>query len=173
MKKEEKNTIIDSIVQQIQDKKHFYIADIGDLNAEATSKLRRKCFENKIELVVVKNTLLKKALEKINGNYQELYDVLSHSTSLMLSETANAPARMIKDFRKSGNKPILKAAYVEDCIYVGDHLLDALVSLKSKNELVGDIIALLQSPAQNVISALQSGKNTLAGVVKTLSEKQN
>jgi large subunit ribosomal protein L10 len=122
--------------------------------------------------VFVKNTLLKKALEKIDGNYQELYDVLNHSTSLMLSETANAPARMIKDFRKSGSKPILKAAYVEDCIYVGDHLLDALVNLKSKNELIGDIIALLQSPANNVISALQSGKNTLAGVVKTLSEKQ-
>jgi large subunit ribosomal protein L10 len=173
MKREEKNTIIDSIIQQIQDKKHFYITDIGDLNAEATSKLRRKCFENKIELVVVKNTLLKKALEKIDGNYQELYDVLNNSTSLMLSETANAPARMIKDFRKSGSKPILKAAYVEDCIYVGDHLLDALVSLKSKNELIGDIIALLQSPAKNVVSALQSGKNTLAGVVKTLSEREN
>ena len=171
MKREEKDTIIDTLVQQIQNKKHFYLADISELNAQATSKLRRKCFDNKIELVVVKNTLLKKALEKMEGNYEELYSVLTNSTSLMLSESGNAPAKLIKEFRKKSPKPILKAAYVEECVYIGDQLLDSLVSIKSRDELIGDIIGMLQSPAKNVISALQSGKNTLAGVVKTLSER--
>jgi large subunit ribosomal protein L10 len=171
MKKEEKNTIIDSIVQRIQNKKHFYIADIASLNAEDTSKLRRKCFEQKIDLVVVKNTLLKKALEKLEGNYEDLYKILNNSTSLMLSETPNSPAKMIKEFRRVLSKPILKAAYVEEGIYLGDDQLDILASLKTKDELVGDIIGLLQSPAKNVISALQSGKNKLTGVIKTLSER--
>jgi large subunit ribosomal protein L10 len=171
MKKEEKNTIIDSIVQRIQNKKHFYIADTGSLNADDTSKLRRKCFEQKIELVVVKNTLLKKALEKLDGNYEELYDILNNPTSLMLSESPNSPARMIKEFRRVLSKPILKAAYVEESIYLGDDQLDILANLKTKDELVGDIIGLLQSPSKNVISALLSGKNKLAGVVKTLSER--
>ncbi len=171
MRKEEKNTIIDSLVERIQSKKHFYLADIAALNAESTSKLRRKCFENQIELIVVKNTLLQKALEKLNGNYEELYGTLKDSTSLMLSETGNAPAKLIKEFRKTSPKPILKAAYVEECVYLGDQQLDALVNIKSRDELIGDIIGLLQSPAKNVISALQSGKNTLAGVVKTLSER--
>lgn len=171
MKREEKNTIIESIVQQIESKKHFYITDIANLNAEDTSKLRRKCFENKIELVVVKNTLLKKALERMEGNYEELYGVLNNSTSLMLSETGNAPAKLIKDFRSNNSKPVLKAAYVEECVYIGDDQLDSLISLKSRDELIGDIIGLLQSPAKNVVSALQSGKGTLAGLVKTLSER--
>ena len=171
MKREEKNTIIENIIQQIQGSKHFYLTDIAALNAEATSKLRRKCFENNIELLVVKNTLLKKALEKMEGNYEELYSVLKDSTSLMLSETGNAPAKLIKEFRSTSPKPILKAAYVEECVYIGDQQLDALVSIKSRDELIGDIIGMLQSPANNVISALQSGKNTLAGVVKTLSER--
>jgi large subunit ribosomal protein L10 len=171
MKREEKNTIIDTIVKQIESKRHLYITDISQLNALSTSKLRRKCFENKIELVVVKNTLLKKALEKLEGNYEELYSVLNNSSSLMLSEVGNAPAKLIKEFRATSPKPILKAAYVEECVYVGDDQLDSLVSLKSRDELIGDIIGLLQSPAKNVVSALQSGKNTLAGVVKTLSER--
>jgi large subunit ribosomal protein L10 len=171
MKREEKNTIIDTIVKQIESKRHLYITDISQLNALSTSKLRRKCFENKIELVVVKNTLLRKALEKLEGNYEELYSVLNNSSSLMLSEVGNAPAKLIKEFRATSPKPILKAAYVEECVYVGDDQLDSLVSLKSRDELIGDIIGLLQSPAKNVISALQSGKNTLAGVVKTLSER--
>jgi large subunit ribosomal protein L10 len=171
MKREEKNTIIDNIVQQIQGTKHFYLTDIAALNAEATSKLRRKCFENNIELLVVKNTLLKKALEKMEGDYSELYSVLTNETSLMLSETGNAPAKLIKEFRAKNPKPILKAAYVEECVYIGDELLDSLVAIKSRNELIADIIGLLQSPAKNVISALQSGKNTLAGVVKTLSKR--
>jgi large subunit ribosomal protein L10 len=172
MKKEEKNTIIDNLVKQIEGTKHFYVADIADLNAADTSTLRRKCFENDVELIVVKNTLLKKALEKIGSRFDELFDVLNNSTSIMLSETGNMPARMIKEFRKTHGKPILKAAYVDECIYIGDNQLETLINIKSKNELIGEIIGLLQSPSKNIISALQSGKNTLAGVVKILSEKQ-
>ncbi|HEY9124513.1 MAG TPA: 50S ribosomal protein L10 [Bacteroidales bacterium] len=171
MRKEEKNTIIEDLVEQISANKHFYVADIANLNAATTSKLRRKCFENKIKLVVVKNTLLKKALEKIEGDYSEIYGVLNNSSSLLLCETGNAPAKLIKEFRKECEKPILKAAYVEGSVYLGDNQLNTLVSLKSREELIGDIIGLLQSPAKNVVSALQSGKNTLAGVVKTLSER--
>ena len=171
MKKEEKEAIIDNLVQQIKSNKHFYIADISTLNAEATSKLRRKCFEQQIKLVVVKNTLFKKALERSGSDYSELYGVLENSSSIMFTEQGSIPAKMIKEFRKTQEKPVLKAAYVEDCIYLGDNQLDALASLKTKEELVGDIIGLLQSPAKNVVSALQSGKNILAGVVKTLSEK--
>lgn len=171
MKREEKSTIIENIVEKIQNNKHFYITDIASLNAEDTSKLRKKCFESQIELLVVKNTLLRQAFERIGNNYEELYGVLNNSTSLMLCETGNAPARLIKEFRKTKTKPILKAAYVEECVYIGDELLDSLVNLKSHDELVGDIIGMLQSPAKNVISALQSGKNTLAGLVKTLSDR--
>jgi len=173
MKREEKNAIIDHLVEQIQTYKHFYITDIGGLNATDTSLLRRKCFEKEVKLMVVKNTLLKKALEQINGEvYEPLYGVLKDSTSLMLSTTGNVPARLIKDFRsKDKTKPVLKAAFVEESIYIGDNQLEALVNLKSKDELLGDVIGLLQSPAKNVLSALLSGKNTLGGIVKTLSER--
>lgn len=171
MRREEKNTIIDNIVQQIQGNKHFYVTDIGDLNALETSKLRRKCFENKIELIVVKNTLLKKALEKLDGDYKGLFEALSNSTSLMLSDVSNAPAKIIKEFRREHKKPILKAAYVEECIYLGDYQLDSLVIIKSREELIADIVGLLQSPVKNVVSALQSGKTQIAGIVKTLSDK--
>lgn len=171
MKKEEKEEIIENLVQQIKNLKHFYLTDISTLNAAMTSKLRRKCFENNIELVVVKNTLFKKALERTGGKYDELYDVLSNSTSVMFTEVGTVPARMIQEFRKTQERPILKAAYVEECVYIGDEQLNTLATLKTKEELVGDIIGLLQSPANNVISALQSGKNILAGVVKTLSER--
>ncbi len=173
MKKEEKNAIINDIAQQIKTYKHFYITDIGGLNAQDTSALRRKCFEKQVKLIVVKNTLLQKALEQLDGNaYQPLYDVLKNSTSLMLSTTGNAPAKLIKEFRgKEKEKPILKAAFVEECIYIGDNQLESLINIKSKEELLGEIITLIQSPAKNVLSALLSGKNTLAGVVKTLSER--
>jgi large subunit ribosomal protein L10 len=173
MKREEKNAIIDQLVEEIQAYKHFYITDIGGLNAADTSLLRRKCFDKQVKLKVVKNTLLKKALERIDAEaYQPLYAVLKDSTSLMLSTTGNAPAKLIKEFRsKDKTKPILKAAYVEESIYIGDNQLDLLVSLKSKDELLGDVIGLLQSPAKNVLSALLSGKNTLGGIVKTLSER--
>jgi large subunit ribosomal protein L10 len=174
MKKEDKNVIIDSLVTQLKSSKHFYIADASNMNSAATSKLRRKCFENKIELIVVKNTLFRKALEKTNGNYGDIAAVLKSNSAIMFCDTANIPARLIKDFRKENQKLkfTLKGAFVEEGVYIGDNQLDMLAALKSKNELIGDIIFMLQSPAQNVISALQSGKNTLAGVIKTLSDKK-
>jgi large subunit ribosomal protein L10 len=172
MKREDKNTIIDNLTESIGHSKHFYLADISALNAESTSKLRRACFEKEIQLVVVKNTLLRKALEKFEGKFEELYGLLNNSTSIMFTEAANIPARLIKEFRKTNEKPILKAAYVEESIYIGDDQLDALSSIKSREELLGDLILLLQSPARNVLSALQSGSNKLAGIVKTLSEKE-
>jgi large subunit ribosomal protein L10 len=172
MKREDKNTIIDSLKESVGNAKHFYLADISNLDAETTSKLRRSCFEKQIQLVVVKNTLLRKALEKFDGKFDELYSVLNHSTSIMFTEGASIPAKLIKEFRKSSDKPILKAAYVEESIYIGDDQLDALSSIKSREELIGDLILLLQSPAKNVLSALQSGSTKLAGIVKTLSEKE-
>jgi len=172
MTRDEKNQLIDNLAQQLSGSKHFYLADIAALNAEQTSKLRRKCFEKNIKLVVVKNTLLRKALEKIEGNYVELFPVLKENTSVMLTESSSDPAKLIKEFRREFPKPILKGAYVEESIYVGDNQLDALASIKSKEELIGDIILLLQSPAKNVVSALQSGSNKLAGIIKTLQDKE-
>ena len=169
----QKRDIVESIVAKINENGHFYIADIEALNAEDTSALRGKCFENNIEMIVVKNTLLRKALEQVGGEFEELYGVLKGSSSVLFCKTANVPAKMIKELRNSGKtKPVLKGAFAEQCIYIGDDQLDALATIKSKAELVGDIIALLQSPMQQVISALESGQNTIAGVVKTLSEKE-
>ncbi len=172
MNRDEKNRIIDNLTDSISQAKHFYLADISDLNAETTSKLRRACFERNITLVVVKNTLLQKALEKFEGKFEGLYDVLKDSTSIMFTEKNNIPAKLIKEFRKTGPKPVLKAAFVEESIYIGDDQLDALSGIKSKEELIGDLVFLLQSPARNVLSALQSGGSKLAGIVKTLSEKE-
>ncbi len=173
MRREDKNLLIDKLTEQINKYPHFYLTDISDLNAESTSKLRRKCFEKQIELVVVKNTLFIKALEKSGkSDFTQLYDSIKGSTSVMFTESGNVPAKLIKEFRKANPKPLLKAAFVEESIYVGENQLEALVSLKSKNELIADVIALLQSPAKNVVSGLQSGRNILAGVVKTLSEKE-
>jgi large subunit ribosomal protein L10 len=172
MTRDEKAKVIENLAQAINGAKHFYLTDISALNADDTSRLRRKCFERDIKLVVVKNTLLKKALEKSEGKYNELYDVLKDATSIMFTEASSAPAKLIKEFRKKLDKPILKAAYVEESIYIGDNQLNALSSIKSKEELIGDLIALLQSPAKNVLSALQSGGGTLAGIIKTLSEKE-
>ena len=172
MNRDEKNRMIDSLKDSIGNAKHFYITDISAMNAESTSKLRRACFQKEITLVVVKNTLLKKALEKFDGKFDGLYDVLKDSTSIMFSDVNNTPAKLIKEFRKANPRPILKAAYVEESIYIGDDQLDALSGIKSKEELIGDLILLLQSPARNVISALQSSSAKLAGIVKTLSEKE-
>ncbi|MCG8698646.1 MAG: 50S ribosomal protein L10 [Bacteroidales bacterium] len=172
MTRDEKNQVIDGLAQQITESKHFYLADIEALDAEETSNLRRKCFEKDIKLVVVKNTLLRKALEKCEGEYEELYGILKNPTSVMFSDTGNVPAKLIKEFRKTSEKPVLKGAFVEECVYLGDDQLDALSNIKSKEELIGDLIGLLQSPAKNVLSALQSGGGTLAGIVKTLSEKE-
>ncbi|SDB81918.1 50S ribosomal protein L10 [Williamwhitmania taraxaci] len=172
MRKEDKGKIIESLAEQIQGSAHFYLADIGDLNAAKTAELRRKCFEQEIKLVVVKNTLLQKAFEKINFEHTEIFTVLNGSTSIMFSNSGNGPAKLIKDFAIKNKKPVLKAAFVEQSVYIGAENLDTLISIKSKNELVADIILMLQTPAKNVISALQSGERQLTGVVKTLSEKE-
>ena len=170
MRREEKDSIIDDLREQIDNASHFYLTDISNLNAADTSNLRRKCFEKEIELVVVKNTLLKKALEKSEGNFEELYDTLKDSTSIMFCKTGNIPAKLIKDFRKVHERPVLKAAFVEESIYLGDEQLEMLSSLKSKDELIADVLALLQSPMTNLLSALQSGGNNMAGALKTLAE---
>ena len=173
MKKEDKSAVIKQLESTIQSYAHFYLTDIGGLNAEETSKLRRTCYKQDVKLLVVKNTLLKKALESSGVDYSELFGVLKGETSLMLSNTGNAPARLIKDFSRNSKskKPVLKAAYVEESFYIGENQLETLVTIKSKNELIGDIIALLQSPVKNVVSALQSGGTTIHGVLQTLSEK--
>ena len=172
MIKEDKDKIIESLVEKIETYKNFYLADISELNAADTSALRRKCFEKQIKLEVVKNTLLQKALEKSSGNYEELYGILKTPTSIMFTETGNVPAKLIKEFRRKHAKPVLKAAYVEDCVYVGDNQIDSLINIKSRLELIGEIVGLLQSPAKNVISGLQSSGGKLAGIVKTLSERE-
>ncbi len=172
MKSSEKATIIDSLVEQINSSNHFYLADISDLNAADTSDLRRKCFKQDVKLVVVKNTLLRKALEKSEKDTEELYEILKGNTSVMFTENANVPAKLIKEFRKKRKKPLLKGAYVEESVYIGDDQLDALIAVKSKNELIADVIAMLQSPMQTVLSQLQSGGNILHGVLKTLEEKK-
>lgn len=173
MKKADKGIIIDALSEKIANSSNFYLADISDLNAEATYKLRKACFEKQITLQVVKNSLLKKALEKSGKNVDELLPLLNHNTSVMFCETANAPAKLIKEMRKTADKPILKGAYVQDCIYVGDNQLEALTTIKSKEELLGDIIGLLQSPIKNVISCLKDGQNKLTGLVKALEERAN
>lgn len=173
MKKEDKSAIIKQLESTISEYAHFYLADIGGLNAAETSELRRVCYKQDIKLVVVKNTLLEKALESSSVDFSEIYGSLKGETSLLLSNTGNAPAKLIKDFSKASKskKPVLKAAYVEESFYIGADQLDALVSVKSKNELLGELIGLLQSPAKNVVSALQSGGTTIHGVLKTLAER--
>lgn len=172
MRKENKNLIIDSLVEQLNKHSNFYLADISELNVDTTNKLRRLCFRRNVELQVVKNTLLKKAMEKTNRDFGSLYDVLEGPISIMFSDTGNVPARLIKEFRRNFSKPILKGAYVEETCFVGENQLEILVNIKSKNELIGDIVALLQSPVRNVIGALQSGGHRIAGIIKTLSEKE-
>ena len=172
MRREEKNAIIDSLAEKLKEYNHFYLTDTAQLNAADTSDLRRKCFENDIKLIVVKNTLLKRALEMSEGNFEELYQVLKGTTSIMFAQTGNGPARIIKDFRKKHDKPVLKGAYVQESVFIGDKMLDTLISVKTKQELIGDIILLLQSPARNVVSALQSGGNKIHGVLETLSKKE-
>ncbi|MDR3365776.1 MAG: 50S ribosomal protein L10 [Prevotellaceae bacterium] len=171
MRKEEKTVIIDRLAEQLKETPHFYLTDISTLNAEKTTELRRKCFEKRIKLVVVKNTLLQKALEKISFAEADIFSVLAGSTSVMFTEEANTPAKLIKEFRATGDKPVLKAAYVQESLYIGDQLLDELVNIKSRTELIADVVALLQSPVKNVVSALQSGGHTLSGLVKTLETR--
>ncbi len=171
MTREEKSQVINELTGKLTDNNIIYLADISGLNASETSNLRRACFKANVNLAVVKNTLLAKAMEKADKDFGDLPSTLKGNTSLMIADTGNAPAKVIKEFRKRAKKPILKGAYIEEAVYVGDDQLDTLVSIKSKEELIGDIITILQSPAKNVISALQSGGGKLSGILKTLSEK--
>ena len=173
MKKEDKATLIAQIAETIKSYSGFYLVETAGLDAEKTSAFRRACFGADVKLMVVKNTLLHKALESLEGDYSELYPALKGSTSLMCTNVGNAPAKLLKDFVKKGDTlPALKAAYVEETVYMGADQLDALAAIKSKNELIADVVALLQSPAKNVISALTSGGSKLHGILETLSKKE-
>ncbi len=172
MTKAEKNQLIEDLALTLAENDVVYLADTSELDAEATSSLRRTCFDKGIKLNVVKNTLLKKAFERVEGkDFSGLYDVLAGPTAVMLSDTGNAPAKLIKEFRKKHPKPLLKGAYVEEMCFTGDDQLQTLTEIKSREELIGEVITLLQSPIQNVVGALKSGGNTVAGLVKTLSER--
>ncbi len=172
MTREEKSQVIEELTAQLADNAHIYLADISGLSAVNTSELRRACFKANIKLSVVKNTLLEKAMEASDRDFGDLPKILKGNTSVMYSEVGNAPAKVIKAFRKKSDRPLLKGAFIEEAVYIGDEQLDALVDIKSREELIGDIVALLQSPAKNVISALKSSGGKLAGILKTLSEKE-
>jgi large subunit ribosomal protein L10 len=171
MNKEEKHELVLALTEQIKEYGNFYITDTSDLTVAKVNHIRRKCFESDITMQVAKNSLIKKAMENIEGDFSSLYDVLKGSSSIFFSKSSTAPAKLIKQLRKTGEKPILKAAYIDSAVFIGDKQLDTLVNLKSKEQLIGEIIGLLQSPAKNVVSALQSGGNKLAGIVKTLQER--
>ena len=171
MKKEEKHEVVLALTETIAEYGNFYITDTANLSVAKVNDIRRKCFENGIKMQVAKNKLIRKAMEASAGDFSEMFEVLKGSSSILFSKSANAPAKLIKQLRRTGDKPVLKAAYIDSSIFIGDNQLDALINLKSKEELVADIIALLQSPAKNVISGLQSGGNKLAGIVKTLQER--
>ena len=171
MKKEQKAQEIRNLTEELSSVKNLYLTDIAGLDAVQTTALRRACFKANIKLSVVKNTLLAKAMEASDKDFGNLHETLRGNTSLMFSELGNAPAKLIKDFRKKSEKPILKGAYVEEAIYIGDDQIDALESIKSKEELIGEVITILQSPAKNIISALQSSGSNISGILKTLSER--
>ena len=172
MKRSDKDQLIEELSAAIKASSNIYITDISSLTVEKTSQLRRVCFSKGISLKVAKNTLIRKAMERSGNDYSQLFDVLKGSSSLMFCDVANAPAKVIKDFRKTSDRPILKGAFVESSFFIGDTNVAVLAGLKSKNELIGDIIAILQSPAKNVIGALQSSGGKIAGLVKTLSERK-
>ena len=172
MTREEKSLVIDNLTAQLAENNVIYVTDLTGLDAQQTSALRRACFKADIKLAVVKNTLLAKAMESSDKEFGELPHILKGNSALMYAEVGNAPAKLIKEFRKKSDKPVLKGAYIDSAVFVGDNQLDALAAIKSKNEIIGDIIGLLQSPAKNVISALKSSGGKLAGIIKTLSEKE-
>ena len=172
MTREEKSQVIEALAAELAESSNFYLTDLSGLNAGMTSQLRRACFKANVRLSVVKNTLLEKAMEASEKDFGELPSTLKGNTSVMYSETGNAPAKVIKAFRKKSEKPFLKGAYIEEAVYIGDDQLDMLVDIKSKEELIGEIIGLLQSPAKNVVSALQSSGGKLSGIIKTLSQKE-
>jgi len=171
MTKEQKVQEIQDLTDKLSSVKNLYLTDIAGLDAVQTSALRRACFNSNIKLSVVKNTLLEKAMEASDKDFGNLKEVLKGNTSLMFSDVGNTPAKLIKNFRKKTEKPLLKGAYIEEAIYIGDDQIDVLESIKSKEELIGEVITLLQSPAKNVISLLQSGRSNISGILKTLSER--
>ena len=171
MTKEEKILEIENLTTKLKDLKNLYLTDIAGLNALETRSLRRMCFKSGIKLSVVKNTLLERAMKDSGKDFGELKNLLKGNTSLMFSESGNAPAKVIKDFRKKSDKPILKGAFIEETVYIGDDQINNLVALKSKEEVIGDIISILQSPAKNLISALKSGSGKVSGILKSLSER--
>ena len=172
MTREEKDLQIKELNQMLADNSVLYLTDATGLNAEATTQLRRACYKNDIRMRVVKNTLLRRAMDACEGtDYIELYDVLSGQTALLVGNVGSAPAKLLKEFRKKNDVPVLKAAYVEESTYLGDDKIDALTAIKSKDELVAELIALLQSPIKNVVGALNSGGNTISGLVKALQER--
>lgn len=172
MKKAEKNQHIDYLADKLNKSNYIYITDISNLNAAKTTQLRRLCFKRNVELEVVKNSLLHKAMLKTGKEFNPLFDILKGSSSLMFADAGNIPARLIKEFRKTSDRPVIKGAFIEDMVFLGDDQLDTLANIKSKNEMIGEIIGLLQSPARNVISALQSSGSKLSGIMKTLSERE-
>lgn len=172
MTREEKKGIVDMLSQKLNENSIFYLTDISELNAEQTTRLRRLAHKRDISLNVVKNTLLKKALENAEQSYEDFYEVLKGNTSIMFAEVGNAPAKLIKEFRKKNEKPSIKGAYIEEAIFIGDDKMETLASLKSKDEVIADIVALLQSPAKNVISALKSSGGKIAGLLETLGNKE-
>jgi large subunit ribosomal protein L10 len=172
MTQEEKAKYISDLATELTEANIFYLADTGELTVETVNQLRRKCFGSQIRMRVVKNTLLEKAMDQVEGkNFGDLREVLAGPTSIMFAEVGNVPAKLIKEFRKKGDKPRLKGAYIDEAVYIGDNQLDALVSLKSKDEVLGDIIGLLQSPAKNVISGLKNSGGKIAGILKTLENR--
>jgi large subunit ribosomal protein L10 len=171
MNRDEKHELVVALTEQMKEYGNFYITDTANLTVAKINDIRRKCFENDITMQVAKNSLIKKAMEAVDGDLSPIYDVLKGSSSILFSKSGTAPAKLIKQLRKRSEKPILKAAYIAESVFIGDNQLDTLINLKSKEQLIGEIIGLLQSPAKNVVSALQSGGNILAGVVKTLQER--
>jgi len=171
MTREEKAQVVENLTAVLEGTSTVYITDISGLDAGTTADLRRACFKANVKMSVVKNTLLEKAMEASDKDFGELTTILKGNSSMMISDTGNAPAKLIQDFRKKADRPILKGAFIEEAIYIGDENLEALVSIKSKEELISDVIALLQSPAKNVVSGLKSGGSKLSGILKTLSEK--
>ena len=169
----EKKQEVENLTQKLGEYSNVYLADASTLTVETINKFRQICFDKGVTFKVVKNTLLKKAMEQAEGDYSDIYDTLSGPTSILLSETANLPAKVLKKFREDFDKPELKAAYIDSSVYIGDDQIKALSELKSKEELIGEIIGLLQSPAKNVISALQAGGSNLASILQTLSEKES